>query len=53
MLPRPAARTVTPFTPAAPVTFRAWVLWGVVAGAIVVGVVLYFRYERALTPLVG
>lgn len=43
-----------PLAPAiATVTLRAWLLWATVAAAIVVGVVLYFRYERSLTPLLG
>lgn len=29
------------------------VLWGAVAVALAVGVALYFRYERAITPLFG
>jgi type VI protein secretion system component VasF len=32
---------------------RSIVLWTLVGLAIVVGLVLYFRYERTLTPLIG
>lgn len=38
---------------AAPIAFRSWLLWGLVATAIAIGVLLYFRYERSLTPLVN
>lgn len=37
----------------ATVTLRAWLLWAAIGVAIIIGVILYFRYERALTPLVG
>jgi hypothetical protein len=35
------------------VPLRRVLLWGLVAVAIVVGLVLYFVYERQITPLVG
>jgi type VI protein secretion system component VasF len=35
------------------VPLRRVVVWGLVAAAIVVGLVLYFIYERQITPLVG
>ena len=35
------------------VALRGVVLWTLVGVAIVVGIVLYFRYERTLTPLFG
>lgn len=47
MLPAAAssARAVT--------SLRRVLLWSLVAAAIVTGIILYFRYERMLTPLVG
>ena len=43
--------------PEAPATealaLRGVVLWTLVGVAIVVGIALYFRYERTLTPLFG
>jgi hypothetical protein len=38
---------------AAAVPRRRVLLWALVAAAIVVGVVLYFKYERQITPLIG
>lgn len=35
------------------VSFRRVILWGAVAIALVIGVVLYFKYERLLAPLLG
>jgi type VI protein secretion system component VasF len=35
------------------VSYRKVLLWGVVGLAIVVGVVLYFKYAHLLTPLMG
>jgi hypothetical protein len=35
------------------VPLRRLLLWSAVALAIVVGLVLYFTYERQITPLVG
>jgi hypothetical protein len=35
------------------VPLRRMILWIVVGAALVVGVVLYFKYERLLVPLVG
>jgi type VI protein secretion system component VasF len=35
------------------VPLRRLILWIVVGTALVVGVVLYFKYERLLVPLVG
>lgn len=32
---------------------RALLLWSLVGIAVVVGVVMYFRHARALTPLIG
>jgi type VI protein secretion system component VasF len=32
---------------------RRAVLWGLIGVAVVVGVVLYFQYERVLAPLVS
>ena len=32
---------------------RRAVLWGLIGVAVIVGVVLYFRYERVLAPLVS
>jgi hypothetical protein len=32
---------------------RRVLLWALVAAAIVVGLVLYFKYERQITPLIG
>ena len=34
-------------------TIRRTLLWSLVGIAIVAGLVLYFRYGRTLTPLVG
>jgi hypothetical protein len=36
-----------------PVPIRRVLLWSIVAALIVVGIVLYFRFERQLTPIVG
>ncbi len=36
-----------------PVPVRRVLLWSIVAILIVVGIVLYFRFERQLTPIVG
>jgi hypothetical protein len=35
------------------IPLRRAVLWGLIAAAILVGVYLYFRYERVLAPLVS
>jgi hypothetical protein len=35
------------------VSIRRAVLWGLIGVAILVGVVLYFQYERVLAPLVS
>lgn len=35
------------------VTRRRAVLWGLIGVAVLVGVYLYFRYERVLAPLVA
>lgn len=35
------------------VPLRSVLLWTVVALAILVGIVLYFKYERSLIPIVG
>jgi type VI protein secretion system component VasF len=35
------------------IPLRRLVVWALVAVAIVVGLVLYFVYERQITPLVG
>ena len=35
------------------VSWRSAALWTLVGVAIVAGIVLYFRYERTLTPLFG
>lgn len=45
----------SPDTPTDPdaVPLRRVILWIIVAAALVVGVVLYFKYERLLVPLVG
>ena len=45
---QPDAQTETDSVP-----LRSIVLWAVVAAAIVAGVVLYFRFARHLTPLIG
>jgi hypothetical protein len=46
-----------PGAPGAPVAgtlpVRRILLWSIIGLAIVAGLVLYFRYERTLTPLVG
>jgi hypothetical protein len=34
------------------VSFRRAVLWGLIGVAVLVGVYLYFQYERVLAPLV-
>ena len=47
MLRRPDAPVIATVTP------RAWLLWAAIGSAIIIGVILYFRYERALTPLVA
>lgn len=36
-----------------PIPLRRIALWGAVGVAIVIGVVLYFRYARQLTPLIS
>jgi hypothetical protein len=33
--------------------FRRAILWGVIGVAVIVGVILYFQYERVLAPLVS
>jgi hypothetical protein len=35
------------------VPLRSVVLWLVVGAAILAGIILYFKYERQLTPIVG
>ena len=35
------------------VAVRRAVLWGVIGAAVLVGVYLYFQYERVLAPLVS
>lgn len=35
------------------VPLRRMILWGIVGVAVVVGVVLYFQYERVIAPLVS
>ena len=35
------------------VSYRKIILWGIVGLAIVVGVVMYFKYQRLLAPLLG
>jgi hypothetical protein len=35
------------------VSFRRVLLWGAAAVALVIGIVLYFKYERLLAPLLG
>jgi hypothetical protein len=35
------------------VSLRRVLLWSAVALSIVIGLVLYFKYERQITPLVG
>jgi hypothetical protein len=35
------------------VRLRRAMLWGLIGVAVIVGVVLYFRYERVLAPLVS
>jgi type VI protein secretion system component VasF len=35
------------------VSVRRMLLWSVVALAILAGIVLYFKYERGLNPIVG
>ena len=35
------------------IPLRSVLLWTVVALAILVGVILYFKYERSLIPIVG
>ena len=47
MLRTPDASSTT--TPGA----RSVLLWLLVATAVVAGIVLYFRHERTLTPLIG
>jgi hypothetical protein len=36
-----------------PVPLRRVLLWALVGAAIVVGIVLYFKYERQIAPLIG
>jgi hypothetical protein len=35
------------------VSYRKIILWGVVGLAILVGVVLYFKYSHLIAPLIG
>ena len=35
------------------VPLRRTILWGVIGVAVIVGVILYFRYERVIAPLVS
>jgi F0F1-type ATP synthase membrane subunit b/b' len=54
MVPRRAFRSETEITETdGRVSYRRIVFWTVVALAIVVGVVSYFKYERLLAPLLG
>lgn len=42
-----------PQVPADALGARRILLWGIVGVAVIAGVVLYFRYERLLQPLIG
>ena len=58
--PRPVPPTKNPSAPGAPtgaataaLPLRSVALWSLVALAVLVGILLYFRHERSLMPLVG
>jgi len=54
MLPRRALRSESEITDSdGTVSYRRIVFWSIVGIAIVVGVVLYFKYARLLPPLLG
>jgi hypothetical protein len=54
MRPTRQFRSETEITETEPaVSYRKIILWGIVGLAIVVGVVMYFKYQRLLAPLLG
>jgi hypothetical protein len=54
MLPKRAIRSETEITESeGTVSYRRIAFWSIVGIAIVVGIVLYFKYARLLPPLLG
>jgi hypothetical protein len=54
MLPRRELRSETEITESeGTVSYRRIAIWSIFGVAIVVGIVLYFKYARLLPPLLG